>query len=122
MVTLSQVQASNARIASTLPPGPVAVFVGATSGIGETSLKQFAKHTLRPRIYFIGRSEEAGDRIATECKALNAEGEYIFVKADLTLIAAVDEVCREIKKSEKTVNLLFLSIGTFSNAGMSSPK
>lgn len=113
MVSLLDVQSSNSRIASVLPPGLVAVFVGATSGIGETSLKQFAKHARQPRVYFVGRSQEAGDRITGECKALNSEGKYIFVKADTSLIRNVDDVCRDIKNKEKTVNLLFLSTGTF---------
>lgn len=117
-------QTSNPRtpgIASALPPGLVAVFVGATSGIGETTLKQFAKHARQPRVYFVGRSQEAGDRIAAECKALNAEGEYIFVKADTSLIRNVDDVCRDIKSKEKSVNLLFLSTGTLAlGVGMSA--
>lgn len=112
MVSLSAVQASNARIASTLPSGLVAIFVGATNGIGETTLKQFAKHTRRPRVYFIGRSDEAGNRIAAECKALNAEGEFAFIKADTSLIRNVDSICQDIRRKEKAINLLFLSTGT----------
>lgn len=112
MVSLKDVQSSNSRIASDLPQGLVAVFVGATSGVGETSLKQFAKHARRPRVYFVGRSREAGDRIADECRVLNSEGEYFFVQADVSLIRAVDDVCRDIKSKEKAVNLLFLSPGS----------
>jgi NAD(P)-dependent dehydrogenase (short-subunit alcohol dehydrogenase family) len=112
MVSLSDIQASNSRIASTLPSGMVAVFVGATSGIGEASLKQFAKYANKPRVYFVGQSQEAANRIVTECKALNSEGEYIFIKANISLIRAVDDVCRDIKAKEKTINLLFLSQGT----------
>jgi NADP-dependent 3-hydroxy acid dehydrogenase YdfG len=112
MVSFKQIQASNARIATSLPAGLVAVFVGATSGIGETSLRQFAKHARRPRAYFIGRSQKSGDRITAECKALNAEGEFTFTKADVGLIRVVDDVCREIKSKEKEINLLFLSAGT----------
>lgn len=111
MVTLSQVQSSNSLISSTLPPNLVAVFVGATSGFGETTLKQFAKYTIQPRIYFVGRSQAAGDRIVAECKALNPQGEYTFVKADVSLIRVVDEVCEEIKAKEKAINILFLSAG-----------
>ena len=118
MVSLTHVQSSNSRISSTLPPGLVAVFVGATSGVGETSLKQFAKHVRQPRVYFIGRSQEAGNRIAAECKALNSEGEYIFIKADTSLICTVDDVCRDIKSKEKAVNLLFLSTGLLISKGM----
>ena len=112
MVSLTDVRSSNSRIASALPPGLVAVFVGGTNGIGETSLKQFAKHARQPRVYFVGRSQEAGDRIAAECKALNSEGKYTFIKADTSLIRSVDDICRDIKSKEKVVNLLFLSTGT----------
>jgi NAD(P)-dependent dehydrogenase (short-subunit alcohol dehydrogenase family) len=111
MVLLHDVQASNSSLASTLP-GLVAVFVGATSGIGEFTLKQFAKHASKPRVYFIGRSEEAGDRIAAECTALNSEGKFIFIKADTSLIRNVDDVSRDIKSKEQSINILFLSAGT----------
>ena len=40
------------------------------------------------------------------------EGEYIFIKADVSLILAVDDVCKEIKSKEKAINVLFLTIGT----------
>ena len=111
MVALSSIQSSNSLISSTLPPKLVAVFVGATSGIGEATLKQFAKHSIQPRAYFIGRSQDSGDRIAAECKILNPEGEYIFVKADASLIRVVDEVCDVINAKEKAINILFLSAG-----------
>jgi short-subunit dehydrogenase len=112
MVTLAAVRASNGRIASTLPSGLTAVFVGSTSGIGETSLRQFTKYAKGPRIYFVGRSEEAGKRITAELKTLNAGGTYIFVKSDISLLKNVDTVCRDIKSKETTINLLFLSPGT----------
>ena len=112
MVSLTEVQSSNSLIPSILPQGLVAVFVGATSGIGETTLKQFAKYTRQPRIYFIGRSQEAGDRITAECKALNKEGEYAFIKADVSLMKVVDDICRDIKAKEQAINLLFQCQGT----------
>ena len=121
MVALSDIQSSNSRIASALPPGLVAVFVGATAGIGETTLRQFAKYTRQPRVYFVGRSQDAGDRITAECKALNSDGEYTFVKADVSLIRTVDDICRDIKSKEKAINLLCLSTGTLvSNTGVSA--
>ncbi|KAF5986090.1 hypothetical protein FCOIX_1717 [Fusarium coicis] len=59
MVSLSQVRQTNASAALKLPAGLVGVFAGATAGIGETALKAFTKHTTRPKIYYIGRSQEA---------------------------------------------------------------
>ncbi|KAI0534035.1 NAD(P)-binding protein [Xylaria digitata] len=111
MVSISSVRSSNSRIFSTLPTGLVAVFVGATSGIGEATLKKFAQHANNPRAYFIGRSQEAADRIVAECQALNPRGKYIFRKADVSLIRVVDEVCEEINEKEKSINILFLSCG-----------
>ncbi|KAJ5662106.1 uncharacterized protein N7477_009722 [Penicillium maclennaniae] len=111
MVILSEVQASNAQIATALPPGLVAVFVGGTNGIGEAALLEFARQALQPRVYFVGRSQEAGDRIATECRDLNPNGEFTFMEADLSLMRNVEDVCQEIKSKENAINLLFLSCG-----------
>jgi NAD(P)-dependent dehydrogenase (short-subunit alcohol dehydrogenase family) len=112
MVALSAVQSSNSLISSSLPPHLVAVFVGATSGIGLYTLKAFAKYARRPRVYFIGRSQATGDRIAAECKELNPEGEFLFVRVDVSLIKNVDEVCADIKTKEEKVNLLVMCQGT----------
>ncbi|KAI0838357.1 hydrogenase/reductase-like protein [Hypoxylon sp. FL0890] len=112
MVSLDAVLASNGRIATELPAGLVAVFVGATSGIGETSLKHFVKHAKQPRIYFTGRSDAAAERIKPELKSLNPDGEYIFLKYDTSLLKNVDQACRDIKDKESTINLLFISAGT----------
>jgi NADP-dependent 3-hydroxy acid dehydrogenase YdfG len=113
MVSLKEVRTSNSRITSTLPSKLVAVFVGATSGIGEATLKQFAKHTRQPRIYVVGRSQQSADRITKECQELNPGGEYIFIKVtDISLMHTVDDVCKDILAKEKAINLLFLSCGT----------
>lgn len=114
MVTLPQVEASNAQIVSALPKNLVAVFVGATNGIGETTLRQFARFSkgLQPKVIFVGRAQEAGDRIAKECKALNPDGEFTFMKADVGLIKGVDEVCGRIREKVGAINLLFMSQGT----------
>lgn len=112
MVSLEQMRLSNARIPACLPPGLVAVFVGGTSGIGESTMKQFAKHTDQPRIYFVGRSERAAARILAELVALNPTGEYHFIRGDLSLLQNVDDICREIKSREPLINLLFLTAGS----------
>jgi NAD(P)-dependent dehydrogenase (short-subunit alcohol dehydrogenase family) len=108
MVKLSYVQKSNARIAT---EKMVAVFVGATSGIGLYTLKEFARQAIEPRVYFTGRSQEAGSRIEAECRALNPKGQFTFMKADTSLLKVVDEVCKTIKTKEKSVNLLFMTAG-----------
>ena len=112
MVSLEIIESSNNRIRSALPAGLVAVFVGGTNGVGETTVRQFAKHTVQPRVYIIGRSQDAGDRITAECKALNPDGNFIFLKRETSLMRSVDEICKELATKEEAINLLFLTVGT----------
>ncbi|KAK7994901.1 short-chain dehydrogenases/reductase [Apiospora arundinis] len=112
MVSLELMRASNARIATSLLSGLVAVFVGATSGIGNTTLKQFASRAQQPRIYFVGRRQDEGERIKAELEKLNPDGEYHFFKQDVSCMKNVDEVCRYIQSRESTINLLYLTCGS----------
>ncbi|KAI1077727.1 hypothetical protein F5B20DRAFT_572180 [Whalleya microplaca] len=112
MRSIEAIRESNGRIATSLPAGLVVLFVGATSGIGETTLKQLTKRVQRPRIYFLGRRENEGKRIQAELEELNLEGEYHYMKYDVSLLKNVDEACRYIKERESAINLLFLSSGT----------
>jgi hypothetical protein len=65
----------------------------------------------------MGRSQQASGRIISECKVLNPEREFIFLKNDVGLIRNVDELWEEIKTKEKNVNILFLSAGQISIEG-----
>ena len=112
MVSLDMITSSNDRIKSSLQTGLVAVFIGGTNGVGETTVRQFAKHAVQPRVYIVGRFEDAGDRITAECKALNPEGSFVFIKRETHLMKNVDEVCEELAAKEEVINLLFLSVGT----------
>ncbi|KAG4435603.1 hypothetical protein IFR05_008912 [Cadophora sp. M221] len=114
MVALEIVNASNARLRE-LGPGLVALFVGGTSGIGEFTLKAFVKHTDSPRVYLVGRSETAAERIIKECEGLNKSGKVEFIKADVSELAEVDRACKVIQQKEKNINLIFQTQG---NANM----
>ncbi len=111
MVTLTEVIASNKRITSTFPNGLVAVFVGGTSGVGEYTVKKFAKYTstLISRVYIVGRSQEAADRILADCRLLSPGSKFEFIKADVSLLKEVDQVCKYIKSKESKINILFLT-------------
>lgn len=112
MVDLSVIQVSNSSLATCLPAGMVAVFVGATSGIGEFTLKAFAQYTKSPKVYIVGRSQDAANRIISECKILNPSGQFIFIKSDVSLLKNVDDVCQQILAKENSINLLFQTQGT----------
>ncbi|CAG9994589.1 unnamed protein product [Clonostachys byssicola] len=115
MASLPIAKSSNAKLATALPKEMVAVFVGATSGIGEFALKAFAEHAQTPRIYFVGRSQEDATRIISECQKLNANGQYTFIRADVSLLNKVDEVCQQILSKETYINLLFQTQGSIRN-------
>ncbi|KAF4631539.1 hypothetical protein G7Y89_g6597 [Cudoniella acicularis] len=112
VVLLPRVIESNERIASTFPQGLVTVFVGGTSGVGEYTLKAFTKYTTKPRVYIVGRSQECADRIIKECKQLNSDGKFEFIKADVSLLKNVDNVCCQIKEKETAINILFETQGS----------
>ncbi|EPE31137.1 NAD(P)-binding Rossmann-fold containing protein [Glarea lozoyensis ATCC 20868] len=116
MVSLDLIHASNAQLRE-LGPGLVALFVGGTSGIGEYTLKAFVQNTISPRVYLIGRSAPAAERIIQECQILNKDGKVEFLPANVSELGEVDRVCKEIMKKESKINLLVQSQGNMAMSG-----
>ncbi|KAF2877199.1 hypothetical protein BDV95DRAFT_558673 [Massariosphaeria phaeospora] len=108
MVPLPLIRQANTQ----LPADLTAVFVGATSGIGLYTLLSFARNCAHPRAYFIGRSQDAATSILASLKAINPNGEYTFIRSDISLLANVDTVCAQIVAQEKSINMLVMSQGT----------
>ncbi|KAH8813119.1 hypothetical protein F5884DRAFT_856403 [Xylogone sp. PMI_703] len=126
--TLSQVLGFNTKLKDPnnirFGAGLVGLFVGGTSGIGETTLKAFARHAISPRIYVVGRSQESYDRIATEVKNINSDAKLTFLPADCSELKEVDRVCKEVIKLEEgqakggpQINFLVLTAGFMSLKG-----
>ena len=116
MVNLKHITTSN-RVLQSVPPGLVAVFAGATAGIGRATLQQFARNANGPRAYIIGRSNEKGSHIIAELKTINPMGTYVFIQGQISLIKEVDRVCEAIKKFESHVDILCMSPGYLSLSG-----
>jgi NADP-dependent 3-hydroxy acid dehydrogenase YdfG len=116
MLNLKDIRNSNRSLQS-VPPGLVAVFAGATAGIGLATLQQFAKHANGPRTYIIGRSKEKGSHIIARLKTINPMGTFIFIEGQISLIKEVDRISGEIKKLEKYVDILCMSPGYLSLGG-----
>ena len=121
MVALSDAVASNERIASTFPKGLVAVFVGGTSGVGEYTIKAFAKYTRGSRAYIIGRSEPNATRILAECRALGPNNTFEFFQGDISLLKTVDDICKRIRAKETAINILFQTQGSMAFSECESP-
>lgn len=99
------------------PQSFVAVFVGATRGIGLATLKVLIRALPNPRFYVIGRSKA---RFAGELALLseyNPNATVQFVEAEVSLIKAIDSACERIMNLEKHVDLLFMSPGSLAFGG-----
>ncbi|KAL2825700.1 hypothetical protein BJY01DRAFT_256180, partial [Aspergillus pseudoustus] len=116
MVSLDAVKQSNSALKD-YGPGLVGVFVGGTSGIGESTARSFVQCAISPRVYLIGRNEAQASRIIAELEALNSESRVSFVQCDVSLLRGVDEACRAIQEQEGKINLLVMSSGIFTTRG-----
>lgn len=116
MVSLSSVRESNSTLQAR-PPGWVAVFVGATSGIGAGTIKQLVRNSFSPKFYVIGRSEAKFSRQRKELEVLNPSAVIVFVQTEISLLRNVDAVCKEIASKEDYIDLLFMSAGSLAFGG-----
>lgn len=103
MVHISAIRTANEAFVNSQPL--VAVFSGATQGIGEYTLRTLVKYhgANGPglRVYLIGRRQEPADKLFAEFKTISPSAEFVFVKAaDLTLLKDADEACHEILTME----------------------
>lgn len=103
MVNLDLVKSTNAEL---IAQPLVAVFVGATSGIGLLTLKCLARTHGKAgkglRAYIVGRNAKAAEAIIAECQVLCPPGQFLFQQAsDLALIKEVDITCAELIKTEQ---------------------
>lgn len=112
MVSYKEILASNALINDATSPR-IAVFAGATSGVGKLTIKALVATSTSVRIYLIGR-KSASERTQVsiqELHAINPKAEVIWVEGEISLLAETKRVCEVIKSKESRVDLLFLSAG-----------
>lgn len=102
-----------------LSSGLVAVFIGATSGIGKATLEQFivATRDKSPRVYITGRSTSAAVPLLAELRQSNPSASLEFIEQDVSLIRNVDAAVDQIKQNETKVDLLFVTVGFISFQG-----
>ncbi|KAL4889412.1 short-chain dehydrogenase/reductase [Aspergillus ambiguus] len=117
MVSIDTVRDSNSHITRLYGPNLVAVFVGGTSGIGESTARAFLRHTKGSHIYLIGRDEQRASSIIDEIQQMYADAQVDFIKSDVSLLREVDKACHIIQQKEDKVNLLFLSPGIGTTKG-----
>jgi NADP-dependent 3-hydroxy acid dehydrogenase YdfG len=110
MVNIKDVRVSNAAFKAS-KPSVVAVFVGATSGIGLATAKHLADASVDPTLYILGRSKLSATPLLNDLAQINPQATINFIETEISLIKNVDKACEEIVSKEKKVDLLFLSPG-----------
>ena len=110
-VSYNTIKQVNSAFLKTKVPSPVGVFCGSTSGIGENLAYQFAKTTVDPTIYIVGRNVTRGSNVQNEILQLNPSAKVTFLKYDLGLIKQAKEFASFIKEKETKINLLSLTQG-----------
>lgn len=111
MVSLKAIRAAN----NSIPSSPrVAVFLGATSGIGLAALEALLQNTTPSKVYIIGRSQSKFASSLDNLGNLNKNTKLVFIEAQVSLLKEVDRVCKSIDAQESHVDLLWLSQGGLS--------
>lgn len=111
MVRLVDVKQSNAQFAAHKHPGKVAVFIGATNGIGKATLEVMASLLHTPTFYVVGRSASRFEHQRLRLAELNAEARIIFIEDEIALISGVDRACKQIQEAENLIDYLYMSAG-----------
>ncbi len=110
MVSLSQIQASNAKITKDTTPR-VAVFVGGTAGIGKATLTALVVKGLPIKVYIIRRDKDSRKAWLEELENSNPHAQIIWLEGQVSVLAETKRLTDEIKSREESIDLLFLSQG-----------
>ncbi|KAJ0418302.1 hypothetical protein BJY00DRAFT_315031 [Aspergillus carlsbadensis] len=114
MVALTAVRECNTCAAS--DERMVCVCAGATSGIGAGTLSRLVQLRPNSTFYVIGRSAarfaafQQQDLIGS-IQSQNGSGKVVFLEAEFSVLAQVDDVCRKISGIENRVDWLYMSPG-----------
>ncbi|MGC9541863.1 SDR family NAD(P)-dependent oxidoreductase [Streptomyces sp. UG1] len=92
--------------------GKVVLITGATSGIGEATARAMASEGAR--VFFCGRREQLGRRVAADIRA--ADGDAVFQRAD---VRREDEVRNLVRACVRRYGRLDIAVN---NAGVESPR
>lgn len=109
----SEILASNEQFARQQPSGRVAVFMGATAGIGESTLGQMVTILNDSVFYILGRNPEhiSGKLDQLSATAAKRGNTIIFIKSQVSSIASIDAACDRIRAAESKVDYLCMSPG-----------
>ncbi|TVY13671.1 Oxidoreductase andH [Lachnellula arida] len=103
----------NPTLIAALPQGLVALFIGATSGIGQSALQHFSQYASSPHIYSVARetSVASHENLLATLRQSNPTGTYNLITADVSLVSEIDKVVNASTQKESKVDIVFMSAG-----------
>ena len=91
--------------------GLVCIFVGATSGIGASTLETMVHKLQKSTFYVLGRSASRFANQRAKLESLNPSCKIVFIQAEVSLLSAVDAACKQIAAAEQKLDYLYMSPG-----------
>jgi NAD(P)-dependent dehydrogenase (short-subunit alcohol dehydrogenase family) len=99
--------------------GKTCVITGATSGIGRAAAIQLGR--LQADLILIGRDERRGAELIRRIKRSHAQGEALFLKAELAVQRNVRELAATIQSRCASVDVLINNAGAWFHSFRTSP-
>ncbi|KIW10430.1 hypothetical protein PV08_11394 [Exophiala spinifera] len=114
MVSKSDILLNNTSLASA-GSGLIAAFVGATAGIGLSTVEALLKHTTNPTIFIVGRDASRLSQLIAQVQPLNAGATlHAIVAEDLSSVRSAQQAAEQIASRAPHLDLLIESQGFFS--------
>ncbi|KAJ9610346.1 hypothetical protein H2200_005123 [Cladophialophora chaetospira] len=124
MVSISDIHLNNTSL-QTPGSGPTVALLGATAGIGLSTLHAILKNTSTPTVYIVGRNPSRLRDLISTAQKLNASATLIPIETgDLTLVKNAEKAAQEIASKASRLDLLVMSPGylSFASAPDFSPE
>jgi NAD(P)-dependent dehydrogenase (short-subunit alcohol dehydrogenase family) len=125
MVAIKTITENNSSLLTTIP-NPTVVFVGATNGIGLSTLRALLKHSASPVVYIVGRSQaKLNSLVSTQLESLNSNATFHpVVASDLTLISDAESAAEQILSFPgiTKIDILIMSPGFIDFSRQMSPE
>lgn len=96
--------------------GKTAVVTGASGGIGEGTVRDFAKHGIN--VVGLARRSENIEKIAKEVAASGASGKVFAIKCDVTNQQSINDAFKWIEEKFGSIQILVNNAGTGTNVNL----
>ncbi|KAK2601906.1 hypothetical protein QQS21_004497 [Conoideocrella luteorostrata] len=113
MIGTSEILRSNEQIAQQHLKGRVAVFMGATAGIGQSTLNQMITMLDDSTFYVLGRNptDIVSQLESLKLSASKRGNKIVFIESQVSCIAMIDAACDQILAAESRVHYLYTDEG-----------